>query len=669
MALPVPYGTDALSSSGLGGVGNSRYRQGAPRVTPYPSPFFDVSRQYMPKSIKELFRHCAYYARSVGLVATVLNKLSTYAVTDLVLEEDNPGVRGRWEKFLFEDLRLKSFYIESNMDRLALGNSFVSVHEPFVKMLRCPGCGRCGRADTVEFKMRQLKFWVESCPALSSSCSHTGEVKAEDWATRAESDIRLIRWDPANIDIVAHEVTGQVDYYLTIPERLKTQMLMGRRDVVVQTPQAFFEAAVVGKALRFRKGSIYHLKRPSIVSADSAWGDPLILPALQKIFMLSVHQKAQEAVLFGHILPMRVLHPVAASGQADPWNMVNLSDWREKVSAEIRQQRIDPNHIALFPLPVGYQNIGGEGKALMLSNEIRVWAELIVTELGIPPELIFSGLSFSGSNVSLRMLENDFLRNQEDNIGLFRFIVKRVSSILNWKPIAGAFKPFKMADDLQRAAFDLQMVGQKMLSKRNLLEQRDHNPDAEKAEVERELDEDGALQRRIALQQAESAGQAQLVTTRYQIQAQAMMQEAAPMVPNGQPGPVDPAQNPEQAPLVPGQEPQPGGPMLTEPTSPQPAVGPGGLVGLESPLTQQSVGQAASAGPLGSVPDVSAAAAHYARSLSGLSDAARAAAMGQLRLTAPSLHMEVTQMLARPNQAVPLPEQRAPRRGPGTAQI
>lgn len=627
----------------------------------------------MPKSVKELFKHCSYYARSCGLVATVLHKLSTYAVTDILLEADNPGVKHNWEDLLFTRLKLKSFLIESNLDRGAVGNSVVSVHEPFVKMLRCPGCGKAGPLTQAEYKMKQLSFWVDTCPARTRSCSYTGEVKAEDWATRSVQDIRLIRWDPMNIDIVQHDVTGQCDYYLNIPERLKSNLLMGKRDVVAQTPQAFFDAAMKGKVLRFRRGSIYHIKRPSIVSDDSAWGPPLVLPALQKIFMLNVHQKAQEAVLFGHILPMRVIHPVAVSGQADPWNMVNLSDWREKAAAEIRQQRVDHNHIALFPLPIGYQNIGGEGKALMLSNEIRVWAELIVTELGVPPELIFSGLSFSGSNVSLRMMENDFLRNQEDNLGLVRFIIDKLSAFLRWPKVDAAFKPFKMADDLQRSAFDLQLVGQKILSKENLLEQRDHNPEQERRQIEQEMDEEAVLQRKIAIQQAETSGQAQLVATQYQIKANKMMQEAMPQPPaQGPQGPVEPSQNPEQ--MQPPQQPQEGelpavGPQLAEPTEPRQAIGPGGLVGLESPISQESIGPAVASGPGGSVMDISAAAESYAAKLRGLSDAARAAAMGQLRLQAPGMYAEVGRALTRPTAAVPLPEQRAPRRGAATAQV
>lgn len=650
---------------------NSRYRQGGPRITPYPSPFFDVSRQYMPKTVKELFKHCSYYARSCGLVSTVLHKLATYGVTDIMLETNNPGLRLQWEDLLFTRLKLKSFLIESNLDRGAVGNSIVSVHEPFVKMLRCPGCGGAGAVTQVQFRMKQLSFWVDTCPASKTSCSYSGEAKAEDWSTRSIEAIRLIRWDPMNIDIVQHDVTGQCDYYLNIPERLKTNLLMGRRDVVAQTPQAFFDAAAKGKALRFRRGSVYHIKRPSIVSDDSAWGPPLVMPALQKIFMLNVHQKAQEAVLFGHILPMRVIHPVAASGQADPWNMVNLSDWREKAAAELRQQRIDPNHIAMFPLPIGYQNIGGEGKALMLSNEIRVWAELIVTELGVPPELIFSGLSFSGSNVSLRMMENEFLRNQEDNLGLVRFIIQRISAFMRWTKVNATFKPFKMADDLQRSAFDLQLVGQKILSKENLLEQRDHNPEQEKNQIERELEEETILQRKTAIQQAETSGQAQLVSTRYQIKANLMMQEAAPQQPQPQ-GPVDPSQNPEQ--VQPPQQPQgeelpPTGPQLAEPTEPQQTIGPGGMVGLESPISQESMQAARDSGPEGSVMDVSAAAQAYASRLSGLSDAARAAALGQLRLQAPEMYAEVNRILSQPTSAKALPTNQAPRRGPASAQI
>lgn len=52
------------------------------------------------------------------------------------------------------------------------------------------------------------------------------------------------------------------------------------------------------------------------------------------------------------------------------------------------------NYMPIMPYPVGFQAIGGDGKSLMLSQEIGVWSEQIIAGMGVPREFIFGGLSY-----------------------------------------------------------------------------------------------------------------------------------------------------------------------------------------------------------------------------------------------------------------------------------
>ena len=96
---------------------------------------------------------------------------------------------------------------------------------------------------------------------------------------------------------------------------------------------------------------------------------------LKDAFYLQLMKKAQEAILLEHIVPLRVMFPQAASGTTDPFTTVNLVDWKEQVSAEIARWRYDHNYIPVLPLPIGNQSIGGDGKALLMSNEMRMQQE------------------------------------------------------------------------------------------------------------------------------------------------------------------------------------------------------------------------------------------------------------------------------------------------------
>jgi hypothetical protein len=50
-------------------------RLGDKRQGRYPSPFFDIAQQYMPPTMKELFKWCYFYATTNSFVGPALNKI------------------------------------------------------------------------------------------------------------------------------------------------------------------------------------------------------------------------------------------------------------------------------------------------------------------------------------------------------------------------------------------------------------------------------------------------------------------------------------------------------------------------------------------------------------------------------------------------------------------
>jgi hypothetical protein len=81
------------------------------------------------------------------------------------------------------------------------------------------------------------------------------------------------------------------------------------------------------------------------------------------------------------------------------------SDFAEEINKSIR----DPNHKVVSPVPVNMLNIGGDGKALMLTPEIEQVQAEILAGMNLPREFIFGGISYSGSSISLKILENQFI--------------------------------------------------------------------------------------------------------------------------------------------------------------------------------------------------------------------------------------------------------------------
>jgi hypothetical protein len=392
----------------------------------------------------------------------------------------------------------------------------------------------------------------------------------------------------------------------------------------------------------------------------------------------------KNSILLEHIVPLRIMFPQAGSNTSDPYTSTNLLEWRDKVSLEIRKWRVDQNYIPIMPLPIGTQTIGGDGRALLLTQEMRVWSEQIVAGMGIPNELIFGGMSYSGSNVSLRMLENMFLGYLQDHLALLKWVIRSVADYLNWPMVGARFKPFKMADDLQRKAYLFQLNQAGKLSDESLLADADFESSREDKHIRRETDRRADANRKMAVAQAEVQGEAQMIQMRWQMKAQteqmkmqtALQLSAAQQQAATQVG----AQNymmQAQSAMQQGQPPPTPPPELT----PQPQEPLQLPHDVQSPLTVQSIQPIPPTATGESLSqqvnvDVLALAQQAAGYIKGLDPISQARALSHLKQTQPELHHAVYRLMTTSNpvegpeqSSRPLPQERAPRRGPQNALI
>lgn len=651
----------------LGGSAKTRAKTVGRPESFYPSPFFDVAQNYIPKTIKACFDWCSYYQLTNPLVSAITSKLATYPITDLIYEDENKGITDMY-RTLFEDtFLLRQFLIETNLDRYTYGNSFTSVSFPFKKILICTSCSSDYEAKRADYKWKGFRFHI-TC----GSCGHSGPAKVKDEPVRSAHKIKLIRWNPKSIIIRNNEVTGQKLYYYQMPQYLKNDIMLGKPDVIEVIPQAFIEAIRKKKSILLEGDKIFHSKRPSISRepADNGWGTPLILPVLKDIFFLQILRKAQEAVALEHIVPMRVMFPQVSADGNNPYAQINLQDWQREVEDQITKWRRDNNHIPVMPVPVGYQMIGGQGRGLLLHQEIRIYNDQIIAGMGVPTGFFYGEAQYSGASVNLRALENEFLGNRQDMLRLVCFIRDHVSSFLDLPKIPLRFKPFKMADDIQRASFDQNLANAGMISRRTFLESRDFNFDNEQDLIAKEGKKFAKQQRDNMVAQAESQGESMLIQTRYQVQGQAIQQEAQAQMgpPPGQEGAPPQEQPPQGAPPQ-GQPPQGAQPQQATAQQEEPPQGqPQQEQQAQTPGMEQSpVTQASS----GNMVDLFAQAKRLTSELKKMDEVDRYRSLARIRASNPEIYMLVNNALGGTGVAAmkPLPEHKPPRAAPDGSQI
>lgn len=355
----------------------------------YPSPFFDIGHTFLPSTFDQLFKWCRYYFLVNPLINAVTYKMAEYPITPLIFEVEDVDTRKKWEGISENMLRLRAFQIEVGLDYFCYGNAFITLHFPFIKYLICTNCKHEVVVDKAAYKFRNLKFYL-AC----DKCDTTSEAKVHDHYIKDLKGIKLIRWNPEYVRPEHNELTGHTDFFLQVPQVIKNDILLGKRHIVETIPHIYIEALQQSKSLRFTDDSVFHLKRPTIAQKDMGWGMPLILPVLKDTYYLQILRKAQEAIAQQHIVPLRILFPQAAGASSDPYSTTDLGMWRKRIEAEIAKWRADANYIPILPLPIGNETIGGEGKALMLHQEMRAWSEQIVAGMHVPIEFVFGGLQY-----------------------------------------------------------------------------------------------------------------------------------------------------------------------------------------------------------------------------------------------------------------------------------
>jgi len=513
-----------------GRIGGAAHVQGVN----YPSPFFDIAHTYLPTTVKQLFQFCRYYYLTNPLINAIVQKLSEYPVTDIIIDHEDPKVVEKWKEYFYDTARIRPFLVECGLDYNCYGNAAVTLSFPFQKYLKCDYCGFNEQARKIRnnWTYTSNEFRL-SCPR----CGHTGAATPKDWYYKDASGIRPVRYNVEDIEVEYNQITGGYTYFFTIPAPMRADITLGKKDVVEQMPQIFLQAIRQQKGVIFSKSNFFHLKRATIAWQDRGWGIPLILPVLKDAFYLQVMKKAQEAILVEHIVPLRVLFPQAASGTSDPFTTINLTEWRDQVAAEIARWRFDNNYIPIMPLPLGNQSIGGDGKALLLQGEMQQLGEHIIMGMGVPREFLQGGLSYAGTNVSMRMLENAFISYISRQRQMAVWIMKMVAHFMGWPEVGIRFKPFKMADDLQRKSYLFQLNQAQKISDTTLLADADLDIKEENEIMVRESAERIHATKKQQIAMAEIQGESQVIMMKYQQKAQQAMMaaQAGPQAP-GEPG-------------------------------------------------------------------------------------------------------------------------------------
>jgi hypothetical protein len=500
-------------------------------VVRYASPFNTVGGSYSPTSHKHALRWYSYYFRTNPIINPIITNLSEYPITAIEINEDSDEEKNKWLNILENILQIRVFQIKMGLDYNTYGICLAYIHFPIMKYLVCQHCKHSEDVKDCKYQWRNMCFRLEC-----KKCKMTTENAEQlDYAEKRWNGIKLMRYNPELIDIDYNEITGDKDYFLTLPNHFKNDIKIGKKHIIENIPMEYIDAVKQDKKLKLVNHKIFAFERPTISNSDHGWGGSIIAPVLGFAFQLQILLKAQEAILNDYILPLRIIYPQAGEANGSPITQMGLARFSALMTRELEKHRLDPNHKIISSIPVGSELVGAEGKSLTLYQELETQANLICNGMNVPLELWKGGLSWSGSNVSLKFLENKFLMYRKQMLQMCKdFILKNICEHMGMTPPKIGFAEFRMADDLQASALQFQLYQSQLLSGQTLLKSMGKDWNTESANMEKELSRNLSRQRKLNLATTDIQGQAQLIQTNYAVQAQKkQMLAGAPGTPVG----------------------------------------------------------------------------------------------------------------------------------------
>jgi hypothetical protein len=244
------------------------------------------------------------------------------------------------------------------------------------------------------------------------------------------------------------------------------------------------------------------------------------------MYYLYTLRRAQEAIAHEHIVPFDIIYPMP-NAQQDPYIHTDLANWRVQIEGIIRKHRRDPNFKGVIPVPVGFGRLGGDGKAMMLTPELNYLTQTIVGGMGIPQEFLFGGLNFTGSSISLRTLENDFIQNRSQLLDVVLWIKDKLRIWLNLPDLKNIdFSDFRMADDVQRNQQLIGLNAQMKVSDQTMLTELGYDWEQEQQKMIEEAQFQNFLNDLRAKAGAKTQGESGIIQYNYQQKIQELAQKA-----------------------------------------------------------------------------------------------------------------------------------------------
>lgn len=485
---------------------NPRGTYGRYELGTYANPAYDVSSQFLPRNLHDLLKWTRFIIVKSPTTTEILRKMSTYPVTDVVIPSSKEHTKEGYDK-ITDSCRVIERVSDIGFDYNAFGNAFVSIYMPFDRMVECPSCKETTAARTA--LDTKLVAWKKFEFTGECRCGHSGKFNVKDIPSRDVERINIIKWKLDHMSVNENPISGDSEYYYSFPGEVKRRVTLGDPHYICTIPMEMIEAIRTQRDFKFAPGEIHHMKGLSMGDFLPGFGIPPLLSHYSTVFYMQCLRKANEAIALEHMNPMRMIFPQQSSPSGDPIAMMSMGNFTGNMKLNLQKFKQDPNHVLLSPVPIGTGYMGGQGKSLLVTQELQFAEEQLLMAQGVSRELLSGTTNWTSSTVGLRLLENNMNQYVRKLRRLTQWIYAKIASHLRLEVLDVEFVPFELTDNDNIKQLLLEMHQRNMIDSNTVLEAFDIDPDEVRSKIEKEAIQkaEDAVKLKQKIQEAEFLAQ------------------------------------------------------------------------------------------------------------------------------------------------------------------
>ena len=424
----------------------------------YANPFGLASRDMLPLSLSDVLRLCQWLYLSNPQMRMAVRRMVGHAVTNLRFrgKAGSPEERARFAEAFKEKIKGFRALRRAGEDLFAYGSAFLRVYYPFNRQLvdsryhnSRPFSLSIVPPHLVEFDLATLTYKVPDPLQRDKPWDSRPRVSFpfRDVRRKSFEGMRLLRLNPLYVKLRYSSWSDSRQVQYSFEPEMKSRIKNGDLMEINRAPRAILRAIRDQKEYLFDEDAVFCLSSDTISGVlDHGFGLPDPVSVFPTLYKMAIYDRADENISREMVEPYRVVSPTAlpTDGSFDG------REFRAMVNKIIASQRIDRSKIGVSPIPLNWQEVGANGKALVPKDLKDYEFQQLLRGLGIPEEFFAANLRVEALPYAVRIFEETHSDFFESLCDAAHWAVEKMSAFVYGETYDAILEPSSVADDATR---------------------------------------------------------------------------------------------------------------------------------------------------------------------------------------------------------------------------